>query len=118
MTVPLNYARLCSEYVGTNLILACAVVLVSWALNWELLSWSASVAFNVCIVPALKIVDCNPQIKHPIGTVKRAKVISLHAGKFYCPRMASMNKPAYAAIQVGFSALISNEGAQWQMSKP
>lgn len=22
------------------------------------------------------------------------------AGKFYCPRMASMNKPAYAAIQV------------------
>ena len=24
-----------------------------------------------------------------------------YPGKFYCPRMASMNKPAYAAIQVG-----------------
>ena len=23
-----------------------------------------------------------------------------YPGKFYCPRMASMNKPAYAAIQV------------------
>jgi hypothetical protein len=23
-----------------------------------------------------------------------------YAGKFYCPRMAAMNKPAYAAIQV------------------
>ena len=24
-------------------------------------------------------------------------------GKFYCPRMATMNKPAYAAIQVRLS---------------
>eukprot|EP00882_Tetradesmus_deserticola_P026910 GHRQ01029731.1.p1 GENE.GHRQ01029731.1~~GHRQ01029731.1.p1 ORF type:complete len:372 (+),score=180.37 GHRQ01029731.1:361-1476(+) len=28
------------------------------------------------------------------------RVSSPFAGKFYCPRMASMNKPAYAAIQV------------------
>lgn len=28
------------------------------------------------------------------------------AGKFYCPRMASMNKPAYAAIQVCASVRI------------
>ena len=28
-----------------------------------------------------------------------------YPGKFYCPRMASMNKPAYAAIQVSCPVL-------------
>ncbi len=28
-----------------------------------------------------------------------------YPGKFYCPRMASMNKPAYAAIQVSCRVL-------------
>ena len=31
-------------------------------------------------------------------------------GKFYCPRMATMNKPAYAAIQVRAHALAVPEG--------
>eukprot|EP00983_Pelagomonas_calceolata_P110790 1159714-Pelagomonas_calceolata.AAC.2 len=34
----------------------------------------------------------------------RKKLIVVPPGKFYCPRMASMNKPAYAAIQVGGAA--------------
>ena len=29
-----------------------------------------------------------------------------YPGKFYCPRMASMNKPAYAAIQVSCCMLL------------
>jgi hypothetical protein len=33
-----------------------------------------------------------------------ACLLLLHAGKFYCPRMASMNKPCYAAIQVSGQA--------------
>jgi hypothetical protein len=62
---------------------------------------------HVCATPCTVCGHHHPHHHH--HTCSTGQTIMLaharRAGKFYCPRMASMNKPAYAAIQVGTAHL-------------
>ncbi len=49
-------------------------------------------------VPALSVAACM-RLCRPCNAPSAAHAVQGYPGKFYCPRMATMNKPAYAAIQ-------------------